>query len=210
MHVLFSTFINQVCIMDIKIIFLATYEIILSIVFGLLTIFLVNKVFNHTLLKGDSENSLSKGNVAMGIFAGTLVVCNLILVQPSILPSINTLQAMQIGKESFDLSLFFVSFGFFLIFYLVTTILSIGVLFAATALYLKATVNIDEIEEIKKNNIAVSIMLSLVVLGMTIFIQPSVGRFVQSFVRYDMSIESEIPELQQGEVAPPMEKISPE
>ena len=53
-------------------------------------------------------------------------------------------------------------------------------------------------------------MLSLVVLGMTIFIQPSVGRFVQSFVKYDMSIESEIPELKQGEVAPPMEKISPE
>ena len=196
--------------MDIKIIFLATYEIVLSIVFGLLTIFLVNKVFNRTLLKGDSENSLSKGNVAMGIFAGTLVICNLILVQPSILPSINTLQAMQMGKDSFDLGLFFVSFGFFLIFYLATTILSIGVLFSATALYLKATINIDEIEEIKKNNIAVSVMLSLVVLGMTIFIRPSVGRFVQSFVKYDMSIESNVTEIKEGEVAPPMEKISPE
>ena len=196
--------------MDLRIIFLATYEMILSVVFGLLTIFLVNKMFNWTLLKSDSENSLSKGNISMGIFAGTLVVCNLMLVQPSILPSINTLQTMLTGRESMDLSLILISFGFFLFFYLVTTVLSIGVLFAATWLYLKATVNIDEIKEIKKNNMAVSIMLSLVILGMTLFIQPSVSRFIASFVRYDLSLVKNSDELRQGEVAPPMEKINPE
>ena len=132
--------------MDLRIIFLATYEMILSVVFGLLTIFLVNKIFNWTLLKSDSENSLAKGNISMGIFAGTLVVCNLMLVQPSILPSINTLQTMLTGRASMDLSLILISFGFFLFFYLVTTVLSICVLFAATWLYLKATVNIDEIK----------------------------------------------------------------
>ena len=83
--------------MDLRIIILATYEMILSVVFGLLTIFLVNKMFNWTLLKSDSENSLAKGNISMGILAGTLVVCNLMLVQPSILPSINTLQTMLTG-----------------------------------------------------------------------------------------------------------------
>ena len=196
--------------MDLRIIFLATYEMILSVVFGLLTIFLVNKMFNWTLLKSDSENSLAHGNISMGIFAGTLVVCNLMLVQPSILPSINTLQTMLTGRESMDLSLILISFGFFLFFYLVTTVLSIGVLFAATWLYLKATVNIDEIKEIKKNNMAVSIMLSLVILGMTLFIQPSVSRFIASFVRYDLSLVKNNNELRQGEVAPPMEKINPE
>ena len=109
-----------------------------------------------------------------------------------------------------DLSLILISFGFFLFFYLVTTVLSIGVLFAATWLYLKATVNIDEIKEIKKNNMAVSIMLSLVILGMTLFIQPSVSRFIASIVRYDLSLVKNSDELRQGEVAPPMEKINPE
>ncbi|SVC44714.1 uncharacterized protein METZ01_LOCUS297568, partial [marine metagenome] len=91
--------------MDFKIIFLATYEMVLSIAFGLLTIFLVNKVLNWTLLNSDSENALAKGNIAVGIFAGTLVVCILMLVQPSILPSINTLQTMLTGRDSIDLGL---------------------------------------------------------------------------------------------------------
>ena len=196
--------------MDLRIIFLASYEAILSIAFGLLTIFLVNKILNWTLLKTDTENSLVEGNIAMGIFAGTLVVCNLMLVQPSILPSINTLQTMLVGKESISFGLLLVSFGFFLFFYIVTTLLSISVLLAATWIYLKATINIDEIKEIKNNNIAVSIMLSLVVLGMSLFIQPSVSRLISSFVRYDISVVNDDYQLREGEIAPPMEKINPE
>ena len=196
--------------MDFKIIFLATYEMVLSIAFGLLTIFLVNKVLNWTLLNSDSENALAKGNIAVGIFAGTLVVCILMLVQPSILPSINTLQTMLTGRDSIDLGLLLVSFGFFIFFYIVTTALSLGVLFLATWLYLLATINIDEMKEIKKNNIAVSIMLSLVVLGITLFIKPSVNRFVASFVKYDISLKKIDVQLREGEVAPPMEKINPE
>ena len=196
--------------MDFKIIFLATYEMVLSIAFGLLTIFLVNKVLNWTLLNSDSENALAKGNIAVGIFAGTLVVCILMLVQPSILPSINTLQTMLTGRDSIDLGLLLVSFGFFIFFYIVTTALSLGVLFLATWLYLIATINIDEMKEIKKNNIAVSIMLSLVVLGMTLFIKPSVNRFVASFVKYDISLKKIDVQLREGEVAPPMERINPE
>ena len=196
--------------MDFKIIFLATYETVLSIAFGLLTIYLVNKVLNWTLLNSDSENALAKGNIAVGIFAGTLVVCILMLVQPSILPSINTLQTMLTGRDSIDLGLLLISFGFFIFFYIVTTALSLGVLFSATWLYLIATINIDEMKEIKKNNIAVSIMLSLVVLGMTLFIKPSVNRFVASFVRYDISLEKIDVQLREGEIAPPMERINPE
>ena len=52
-------------------------------------------------------------------------------------------------------------------------------------------------------------MLSLVVLGMTLFIQPSVNRFVASFVRYDMNLVNENIILNEGEVLPPIEKINP-
>ena len=195
--------------MDFRVIFLATYEMTISIIFGLLTIFLVIKMLNWTLLHSDSQNHLEKGNIAMAIFAGVLVLCNLILVQPSILPSINTLQTMLTGKDSIDLGLMLVSFGFFVVFYFVTMLISFGVLLGATWIYLKVTIHLDEIKEIKANNIAVSIMLSLVVLGMTLFIQPSVNRFVASFVRYDISLINENIILNEGEVLPPIEKINP-
>ena len=104
--------------MDITTIILATYETILSVVFGLLTIFLVTKTLNKILLKTDSDNALAKGNISIGLLAGTLIVCNLILVQPSILPTINSLQAMTSGESGFTLNAFLISFGFFLVFYM--------------------------------------------------------------------------------------------
>ena len=174
--------------MDITTIILATYETVLSVVFGLLTIFLVTKTFNKTLLKTDSENALASGNISIGLLAGTLIVCNLMLIQPSILPTINSLQAMTAGESGFTLNAFIVSFGFFLVFYILTASIAIGVLFAATWLYLKSTINIDEMKEINKNNIAVSIMLSLVIVGMTLFIKPSLDRFVSAFVNYDIEL----------------------
>ena len=174
--------------MDITTIILATYETVLSVVFGLLTIFLVTKTLNKSLLKSDSDNALVEGNVSIGLLAGALILCNLMLIQPSILPTINSLQAMIAGENGFTLNAFLISFGFFLVFYVITASISIGVLFLTTWLYLKSTVNIDEMEEINNNNIAVSIMLSLVVIGMTLFIKPSLDRFVSAFVNYDIEL----------------------
>jgi len=45
---------------------------------------------------------------------------------------------------------------------------------------------------------------------MTLFIKPSVNRFVASFVKYDISLKKIDIQLREGEVAPPMEKINPE
>ena len=67
---------------------------------------------------------------------------------------------MLVGKESISFGLLLVSFGFFLFFYIITTLLSISVLLAATWIYLKATINIDEIKEIKKNNSTPIILLT--------------------------------------------------
>ena len=196
--------------MDITTIILATYETVLSVVFGLLTIFLVTKTLNITLLKTDSENALVKGNISIGLLAGTLIVCNLMLIQPSILPTINSLQAMIAGNGEFTLNAFLVSFGFFLVFYVVTASISIGVLFATTWLYLKSTVNIDEMKEINNNNIAVSIMLSLVVIGMTLFIKPSLDRFVSAFVNYDIELIDDTYNMDDTElmIPPNMEEIN--
>lgn len=195
--------------MDLTTIILATYETVLSVVFGLLTIFLVTKTLNKSLLKSDSDNALVEGNVSIGLLAGTLIVCNLMLIQPSILPTINSLQAMIAGENGFTLNAFLISFGFFLVFYVITASIAIGVLFVTTWLYLKSTINIDEMEEINKNNIAVSVMLSLVIVGMTLFIKPSLDRFVSAFVNYDIELIDDTYSLDDAEllIPPHIEEI---
>ena len=200
--------------MDFRVLFFSTYETVLSIVFGLITILIVTKILDHMFFQEDSEHALKEGNIALAIFSGSIVLSSLLLIHPSILPSIHALQLMLAGEEQLSLWIFSISFCYFLVFYAITTILSILVLFGGISIYLKITVNVDEIEEIKKNNIAVATLLAITIIGLTLFIRPSVERFVASLVSYDM-IEATFDSQQKktiktGETAPPPQRILPE
>lgn len=198
--------------MDFRILFFATYETLLSIIFGLITIGVVTKILDKMFIHNDSRHALKDGNLAVGIVSGTIVLCALLLIHPSILPSIHALKVMLADQEAFQISMFLISFCYFLVFYSITTILSILVLFAGIFIYFKATRHVDEVAEIKNNNLAVAAMLSLVILGLTLFIKPSVERFVSSLVSYDMieATFSGSPAVPEGQVAPPPQRILPE
>ena len=45
----------------------------------------------------------------------------------------------------------------------------------------------DEHNEIEKNNLTLSLLISITILGMTIFIRPSVDRMLSSLVPYDLA-----------------------
>lgn len=198
--------------MDFRVLFFATYETVLAIIFGLITIGTVTKILEKMFIQNGSEHPLKDGNLAVGIVSGTIILCALLLIHPSILPSIHALKVMLAGQEAFHISMFFISFCYFLVFYAITTILSILVLFSGIFIYFKATRNVDEVAEIQNNNFAVAAMLSLVILGLTLFIKPSVERFVSSLVSYDMieATFSSSPDIPEGQIAPPPQRILPE
>ncbi len=172
--------------MDLRIIFFATYETVLSVTFGLLTIFTVYKALNKAFLSSNLDSDLKKGNIAVSIFAGAITICVLILVQSSILPSVNALRAMVLSSAKIHITMVLLSLGYFLVFYLISVVISVVVILLSIGIYMRATKKIDEIEEIKKNNIAVAVILSLVILGVMLFIKPSVSRLISSFVNYEM------------------------
>ncbi len=174
--------------MDWRLIFFSSYETVLSVVFGLVTIFLSIKILDLTILRvregAETDSALNQGNVALGILCGTVIISILILVQSSILPAVSNMQTMATGRDSISFMMVVKSMGMFILYYVVATIISIVILFLSIAIYMWGTTKIDEIAEIKKNNIAISVMLSMVILGMTIFIRPSVNRFISSWVDY--------------------------
>ena len=199
--------------MDWRVVFFASYESILSIVFGLITIVITTKVLERTILHVNSENSLKTGNVSLGLFGGTLKLCILLLVQSSILPSISALQTMVLGNQDITLKLVFISFTYFLFFYAITLIISMIALYLCTETYMMATTHVDEVKELKENNIAIAVIFSMVVLGMTLFIRPSIGRFISSLVNYQAleakSFLAPAPSTD-GMAAPPKKPVMPE
>ncbi len=201
--------------MDWKTFFFASYEIFISITFSLLTIFITKLFLDRTLFDQRIEENNYTHNLALAIFAGSIIISTLILVNSSIVPAVDTLRTMVLASEQITLKMILISLLYFLLFFAVTIFFSIIILFLAIKVYFKATLKLDEMKELRNKNMAVSVMMSMVVLGIALFVRPSLSRFIASLVQYDsiemISTESEKDnrKKKEGEMVVPMKKIEP-
>ncbi len=199
--------------MDFQILFFSTYELIVSLAFGLLTVFIVTRFINATLMKDQDAHAL-RSNTSTALFTGGMVLAVLILVRGSVLPSVDALRSMVLSGETITLGIVLTSLGYFLVFYLISMVVSILLIYATIQIHMAAIRDVDEIKEVKADNIAQAILLSGVLLGMTYFIHTPLSRFISSLVDYD-SLETleagEIIESATGErlVVPPI-RVSPD
>ena len=134
------------------------------------------------------------------IALGKIIVFFLFKVYKIIIKFIHTYDVITIFKANIISTIFF----------------SIIILILAIKVYFKATLKIDEMEELRNKNMAVSVMMSMVVLGIALFVRPSLSRFIASLVHYERfemigtQPEDEIQDKKkEGEMIVPMKKIEP-
>ena len=196
--------------MDWNTFFFASYEIIISILFSLLTIFVTKKILNHLFIKGEQDDL--KDNLALSIFSGSIIIGVLILVNSSVLPAVDTLRVMVLAKEVITLKMVGLSFLYFLLFFSITIFFSIVILFLTLKVFFKATGWVDEMKEMRNKNVAVSIVVAAVVIGISLFVRPSLNRFISSLIHYEKfeSIGSEEDsEEEMEEMIVPLQQIEP-
>jgi len=191
--------------------FFASYEVLISLVFSLLTIFITKKIIDKLLIKGDKEEV--KHNIALSIFTGSLIICVLLLVNSSILPAVDTLRVMVLATEVITAKMVGLSFLYFLLYFAIAVFFSIVILILTVKVFFKATGWVDEMKEMRSKNIAVSIVVSMVVIGITLFVQPSLDRFIGSLIHYEKfeakALYDNEQNKEQDEMVVPLEQVEP-
>ena len=172
--------------MDTRTVFFASYELLLSIVFGLGTVLITIKAIGVLFIRGKFDEDKLVDNVSISLFYGAMVICVLILVSSSITPSVDALRTMVLARDAITAGMVLISLGYFLAFFAVSLAISMALLFLGAHAYLWATADVDEMAEIRRNNIAVSVLLSGVLLGLTLFVYPPLHRFMASLVDYQV------------------------
>lgn len=171
--------------MDTKLILFGTYELLLALIFGLLTIYIALQIVSKFKVGTSFSEAVRQKNFAIALFQGTWVVCTLILVENSILPSVDALRTMVLTKDEFSIGMLGISMLYFIGFYILSIVFSYIMLAIVFQVFIRTTKNIDEVEEMKGNNMAASVLLSIVMLGATLFIHPAYDNFVGSLVNYN-------------------------
>tara|TARA_B100001250_G_scaffold391942_2_gene393307 strand:- start:21 stop:560 length:540 start_codon:yes stop_codon:yes gene_type:complete len=162
-------------------------QLIVSLVLGLVVAIVAFRSFTRMHRELDEMEALRENNVAMAIVLASMVIGTGLVVVQALGPAVSTMQTTLYNGITFLTGLAFVGMTLgFLLLAMFIAIVGIGV---ATKVFLWLTDEIDEMAEVKKNNIAVAITLASVIILMSMFLAQGSQTFLTSLVPYP-AIES--------------------
>ena len=166
--------------MNTEIFYYSIIEIVISLFFGVLLLYLTYKVIDK-LVRRKLEISLD--NISFSIFASSILFSVAYLISGIKSPILNSLKMLGDNPE-YEGSLILDGFKYSGLF-LSLMIFSIAlVIFISIKLFTYMTANIDEFKEIQKNNIAVAILTATIVISISMLIKESLYLLLESFVPY--------------------------
>lgn len=156
-------------------------EIVLSLVTGFLVFFASMRIFMLLTRKIDETEELKKNNTAVAVVLGAFVLALVLIVNSSVSPAMDTLKAL-FEQESPAAGVVLVDILRIVAIYAAAMITAIVVLWLGIALYTGLTTKIDEMEELKKNNLAVGIVFAVFIFSAGYLTLEPVSTILGAFV----------------------------
>ena len=150
----------------------------LSLILGIFILFTGFKIFSSLSKNINEEEELQKNNIAVAILSGSFIFSMGLMMKSAVNPLIQSIfRAIFYNDEGLPGMLGNLSMS--LLQFIVSLFISIVSLWFGVRGFTWLTRNIDEFEEIKKNNIAVSILMAVVIITLALFLQNGVEKLLQ-------------------------------
>lgn len=172
---------------QLNVFILASYELILSFISCIFTIYLSSKFMNKFVLSKPIEWFIKEKHESGCLISGALVFSSLYLVQGSIKHSTSALQSLLLSHGKYSFSIVAVAFSHFIVFYGITFITAFAAIFVVTKIYrrMMAPIDFDHEVEIKKS-MGLSIFLTFIALSVVMFLAPAMDNFLGSLVFHQL------------------------
>lgn len=169
--------------MDLSLLIAGILQLILSLVTGLAFIYAGFRFFHKRIKDIDEISELKKNNIAVAILNGSIILSLVIMVKNAIEPAITTFTLTLRNPDS-SLTSFLQTAAIMLIQIIVAGVLAFLAIYIALNLYTFLTRDLDEIDEIKKNNIAVSLVLGVVIISISLLMQQSIKSILDALIPF--------------------------
>ncbi|HPB83286.1 MAG TPA: DUF350 domain-containing protein [Spirochaetota bacterium] len=159
--------------------------VLVSLVFGTMTLFLVLKGFNALTRGIDDMKEIRLNNVAVSLVNAAIVFSVALFVS----------EAVEAAMEAFKNNIFLFAgqtalvyklkiYGIMLAHLVLAACISFLVLWLSIQIFIHLTRSIDEFTEIGKNNQAVGIFLAVFIISMALILKPGVGKLLKGIVPF--------------------------
>ena len=169
--------------MDLSLLLSGVLQLILSLVIGIVFIYAGFRFFHKRINAINEIEELKKNNVAVAILNGSIILALVIMVKNAIEPAI-TVFSMAIRNPNATFISFLKMTGIMLIQIIVARVIAYIAIYLAINLYTHLTKDLDELGEIKDNNIAVSIVLGVVIISISLLMQQGIKSILDALIPF--------------------------
>lgn len=147
----------------------------LSLILGIFILFIGFKMFSGLSKTIQEEDEIKNNNIAVAILSGSFIFAMGLMMKSSVDPLIQSIFRAIFYNESGILGHLSIA----LLQFIVSLFISIVSLWIGVKGFTLLTHNINEFEEIKKNNIAVSILMASIIITLALFLQNGLEKLLQ-------------------------------
>ena len=166
--------------MNTELFYYSLVEIGISIVIGVSLLYFTYRVINKLVKK---KFDISSDNISFSIFTSSILFSVAYLISGIKSPILNSLKMLSNNPE-YEGSLIVDGFKYSGLFLTVIIITITLVIFISIKLFTYMTKNINEFQEIKKNNLAVAILTATIIISISLLVKESLYLLLETFVPY--------------------------
>lgn len=169
--------------MDLILLITGLLQLLLSLLIGVFFIYAAVRVFQK-LTRGINETEeLKKNNVAVGVLNASIALAIIIVVKNSIESSI-TIFSNTLRNPDAELLTYLKTALLMLGHIILAGIIAFGIIYSALKIFMYLTKDLDELKEIKENNIGVSIFLSAIIIALALLFEPGIKTVLDALIPF--------------------------
>lgn len=169
--------------MDLILLITGLLQLLLSLVIGVFFIYAAVRVFQK-LTRGINETEeLKKNNIAVGILNAAIAFSIIIIVKNSMESSI-TIFSNTLRNPDAEFLTYLKTALLMLGHIILAGIIAIAIIYTALRIFMHLTKDLDELGEIKENNIAVSIFLSVIIVTLALLFEPGIRTILDALIPF--------------------------
>ena len=169
--------------MDLTLLVSGVLQLVLSLAVGIVFIYVGFKFFHNRIKAINEIEELKKNNIAVAILNASIILALVIMVKNAIEPAISVFSMTLRNPDATFIS-FLQMAGIMLVQIIVAGLIAYISIYLAINLYTYLTKDIDELGEIKNNNIAVSIVLGIVIISISLLMQQGIKSILDALIPF--------------------------
>ncbi len=169
--------------MDFILLLTGLVQVVLSLIIAVALVYISSKIFRRLITGINESDELKNNNVAVAILNGSIILALILVVKKSIESAI-TIFSNTLRNPDAVLTSYFQSALIMIGHIILGGMIAFTTIYTALQIFMWLTKDLDELKEIKGNNIAVGILLGIIIVSMALLLQPGVDTILNSLIPF--------------------------